>query len=64
MEQDIYNILSDNEERLGVDCKNTNDIGGCLHELVQKLYCKYQQKVVILVDEYDKLILVTLTSLR
>jgi len=57
MKQDIENILCDNQERLELDCKNTNDIGGCFKELIKKAYKKYNQKVVILVDEYDKLIL-------
>ena len=57
MKQDIENILFDNQERLKLDCKRTKDIGGCFKELIQKAHKKYKQKVVILVDEYDKLIL-------
>lgn len=57
MEQDIHNILKSNQKRLGVDCEDTNNIGGCFRELIEKCYEKFQQKVVILVDEYDKLIL-------
>ncbi len=57
MKQDIGNILKDNQERLGIDCIDTDDIGGCFRQLIKKSYEKYQQKVAILVDEYDKLIL-------
>ena len=57
MKQDIENILKINQKRLGITCENTEDIGGCFYELIEKSYEKYRQKVVILVDEYDKLIL-------
>ncbi len=57
MKQDIYNILKSNQKRLGVTCERTEDIGGCFQELIEKSFEKYHQKVVILVDEYDKLIL-------
>jgi len=57
MKQDIYNILKSNQRRLGITCERTEDIGGCFRELIEKSFEKYQQKVVILVDEYDKLIL-------
>ena len=57
MKQDIYNILTDNQEYLGISCRNPEDIGGCFRELIKKSYQKYNRKVVILVDEYDKLIL-------
>jgi len=57
MKQDVENILKSNQRRLGITCEKTEDIGGCFHELIEKSFEKYQQKVVILVDEYDKLIL-------
>jgi hypothetical protein len=57
MKQDVENILRDNEERLEIDCRNTSDLGGCFKELIKKSFQKYKRKVVILVDEYDKLIL-------
>jgi hypothetical protein len=64
MKQDIYNILESNQKRLGVNCEKTKDIGGCLHELIEKSFQKYNQKVVILVDEYDKLILDNLDQIE
>jgi hypothetical protein len=39
-----------------------NLISGKLYELIQKLQQKYQQKVVVLIDEYDKPILDNLTN--
>jgi len=57
MKQDVINILRDNEERLHLQCRDTDDLGGCLKELIKKSFQKYGRKVVILVDEYDKLIL-------
>jgi len=57
MKQDVINILRDNEERLHLQCRDTDDLGGCLKELIKKSFQKYDRKVVILVDEYDKLIL-------
>jgi hypothetical protein len=64
MKQDIHNILESNQKRLGVNCEKTKDIGGCLHELIEKSFQKYNQKVVILVDEYDKLILDNLDQIE
>ena len=57
LKQDIANILKANQRRLGIQCELTEDIGGCLQELIEKAFEQYQQKVVVLVDEYDKPIL-------
>ncbi len=57
MKQDIHNILRRNQNRLGIPCERTEDIGGCLQELIERTFQQFGQKVVILVDEYDKLIL-------
>ncbi len=64
MQQDIRNILKDNQERLNIDCRSEEDTGGCLRELIRKAFEQYQQKVVILVDEYDKLILDNLDQME
>ncbi len=64
MKQDIENILGSNQKRLDIECERTEDIGGCLQELIEKTYEKYHQKVVILVDEYDKLILDNLDQVQ
>jgi len=55
MKQDVKNILRENQDCLGVSCPDSDDIGGCFKYLIRATYEKYGQKVVILVDEYDKL---------
>ena len=49
-------VFENNQERLDIVCKNT-DVSNCFEELIQKAYKKYNQKVVVLIDEYDKPIL-------
>ena len=63
MLQDVRNILDENQERLGIVCPDGNDIGGCFKYLIRHASKKYNQKVVILVDEYDKLIVDNLDQL-
>ena len=50
-----------NQERLGITC-NKPSISGCFTELIRKAQQKYQQNVVVLVDEYDKPILDNITD--
>ena len=58
LDKRIRNILTDNQERLGIECDYQEyDIAGCFGYLIRKVRERYQQKVVILVDEYDKPIL-------
>ncbi len=64
MKQDIDDILKSNQKRLGLECENTTNIGGCLRELIEKSHEKHKQKVVILVDEYDKPILDNLDQIE
>jgi hypothetical protein len=52
-----YDILKDNQEELGIICEHTEDMGGCFEELIKKAYKKYNKRVVVLIDEYDKPIL-------
>jgi len=49
-------ILKENQEKLGIECENIQ-YDMCFRELIQKAYKKYQKKVVVLIDEYDKPIL-------
>ncbi|MBS9779576.1 MAG: AAA family ATPase [Moraxellaceae bacterium] len=50
----IYQILLTNQERLQLtDCENDN-LSVFFERLIQSAYKKYQQSVVVLVDEYDK----------
>ncbi len=50
-------ILEFNEEALGVNCHSKVYDRRCFSRLIREAYEKYNQKVVILVDEYDKPIL-------
>lgn len=59
----LIRILTDSQERLGVDCDaDQDDAGICFHNLVKKSFQKFGQKVVILIDEYDKPILDHITN--
>jgi hypothetical protein len=53
----IKMIFRENQQRLGVECSFDSDMAGCFEELIRKSKEKTGQKVVILIDEYDKPIL-------
>ncbi|MCP3931730.1 MAG: AAA family ATPase, partial [Bacteroidetes bacterium] len=54
-------ILEDCEDALGIQCDSK--IGKvCFRDLIRKAYKKFNQKVVILIDEYDKPILDNITE--
>jgi len=55
-------LLEDNERELKLNCTNRNRHKKCLKELIRVAYEKYNQKVVILIDEYDKPILDNITN--
>ena len=55
-------LLEQNQKRLNIECKNKKQ-NSCLEELIQKAYEKYNQQVVVLIDEYDKPILNTIENL-
>ena len=57
LEEDLLYILKSNEKRLGLECENRARAQYFFAELIEKACEKYQQKVVILIDEYDKPIL-------
>ncbi|MFH1097306.1 MAG: ATP-binding protein [Candidatus Desantisbacteria bacterium] len=52
----IHEILKTNQEELGVKCE-FETISGCFNELIMKAALKYKERVVVLIDEYDKPIL-------
>ena len=54
-------ILQDVERNVDIKC-NLTDPEKCFKELIIKSYEKYNQKVVILIDEYDKPILDNITD--
>ncbi len=55
-------ILRNNMENLGIDCNEEWKKSTCLAHLIQQAHKKYNQKVVVLVDEYDKPILDNITD--
>ena len=57
LRKNLFYILNDNQERLGITCAEKEDPNQCFAELIKKAFQKYHQKVVILIDEYDKPIL-------
>jgi hypothetical protein len=58
----IQEVIEINEKRLGLACINNTKHKKCLGELIRTAYEKYNRKVVILVDEYDKPILDNVTN--
>jgi len=62
LDESILRILKNNQDKLGIKCEESNSVAGCFEELIKKVYQKYNQKVVILVDEYDKPILDNITN--
>lgn len=57
LEEWLYQQFEENQKRLGLDFKPSRNQGIHLLELIQKAHEKYAQKVIVLVDEYDKPIL-------
>jgi hypothetical protein len=53
----IFTILENNYHRLGIDYEKFDDAGDFFESLILKLVEKTGQRVVILIDEYDKPIL-------
>ncbi|HHI96837.1 MAG TPA: hypothetical protein ENJ96_03200 [Thermodesulfatator atlanticus] len=53
----IFFILERNQENLGLNCKSTKNYRNCFHEIIIRAAEKFSQRVVVLVDEYDKPIL-------
>ncbi len=54
LERKILSILKGNEKVLGLECGSPDDPSDCFESLINKAYERYNQKVVILIDEYDK----------
>jgi len=54
----LQSSINENKEALHVECQtNNNNVSICFKELIYATYKKYNQKVVVLIDEYDKAIL-------
>ncbi len=57
-------VFKDNQKRLGLDCDMDESSTSCFATLIQECYEKYNQKVVVLIDEYDKPILDNLDNIQ
>ncbi|WP_127470183.1 ATP-binding protein [Thiomicrorhabdus aquaedulcis] len=53
----ILDLFYGAQTLLGIECEFNTDLASCFRQLIQKAHAKYGQKVVVLVDEYDKPIL-------
>ena len=60
----IFGMLKDNQEKLGVECGDIEDVGVCLKELIKLSHDKHKQQVAVLIDEYDKAILDNLDQME
>ncbi len=57
LEDWILHQLKLNQKNLSIKCEDTHDYRTCFEELIIRAYEAYQEKVVVLIDEYDKPIL-------
>ncbi|MFZ4525950.1 MAG: AAA family ATPase [Chlorobium sp.] len=53
-DNNLFSILKDNQERLGVTCEEEKDPDHCFAELIEKACQKYKRRVVVLIDDCDK----------
>jgi len=57
LNQSIYEILDKNQRVLEITCPKDFSMPGCFKRMIEEVHNKYNKKVVILIDEYDKPIL-------
>lgn len=57
LKQLFYELLDKNQRDLKVSCPKDFSLSGCFKRLIEEVYNKYNQRVVVLIDEYDKPIL-------
>lgn len=60
----VAGILQSNQRRLQLDLPVTSEGGVSFRQLIERAHQKYGEKVVILVDEYDKLIVDNLDQIE
>ncbi len=64
LEKVAYDMLQTNQKRLGIECEDNENLSICFLQLIREIYEKYNQKVVILIDEYDRPILDTIDNIE
>ncbi|MFY0992466.1 ATP-binding protein [Halomonas sp. C05BenzN] len=62
LDQRIRDLLHQNRERLGISLSRETDIPGEFEELIQQAHARHGQRVVVLIDEYDKPLLDNITD--
>ncbi len=66
--KELYSVIEhnidSNKEHLEIDCKKVDDYAVCFANLIENAYKKYNKKVVVLIDEYDKPILDNLDQIE
>jgi len=62
LDQTILYLINENQKRLKLECDYKDNVKNCFLDLIEKAYEKYNQKVIILIDEYDKPILDNITD--
>ncbi len=64
LNRNLIYILKRTQKKLNIKCDNISDASLCFSELIEKAYEKYNEKVVVLIDEYDKPILDNVTNIK
>jgi hypothetical protein len=64
LESTLRETLLENQRRLGIECDDDLDLVICFRRLITQASEKYNQKVVVLIDEYDKPILDVLDNIE
>jgi len=62
LDRRILALLRSNRAALGLTCSDPTDVAGCFNELIVNAHAATGERVVVLVDEYDKPILDNLTA--
>ena len=62
LDRRIVALLAKSSKTLGVVCSDPADIAGCFGDLIEAAHAAAGERVVVLVDEYDKPILDNLTD--
>ena len=62
LDRRILALLRKNAQALAVACSDPTDIVGCFGDLIEAAHAAFGERVVVLVDEYDKPILDNLTQ--